>query len=197
MSIEIRECGPEVLERYGRIPMRFRVESVLRVEPVDGGLGGLRLIEEAVAEPTVKDYDEDEDVRRWARRFDVTNWGFFVAVDGEALVGGAAVAFRSPKVQMLDGRTDLAVLWDLRVHPDWRRRGVGSRLFERVAAWARARGCRQLKIETQNVNVPACRFYASRGCRLGAIDRDGYAGDPRVSHEAMLLWYLDLDTGAT
>ena len=57
---------------------------------------------------------------------------------------------------------------------------------------SRKQGCKQLKIETQNTNVPACRFYASCGCRLGAIDRYGYAHDPRVAHEAMLLWYLDL-----
>ena len=49
-----------------------------------------------------------------------------------------------------------------------------------------------MKIETQNVNVPACRFYAQQGCHLGAILRYGYAGCPEVAHEAMLLWYLDL-----
>ena len=51
--------------------------------------------------------------------------------------------------------------------------------------------CTHLKIETQNINVPGCRFYASQGCRLGEINQFGYA-DPRVSHETMLVWYLDL-----
>jgi hypothetical protein len=58
--------------------------------------------------------------------------------------------------------------------------------------WSRERKCTHLKIETQNVNVPACRFYAKQGCRLGAIDRYGYAGHPQVGHETMLIWYLDL-----
>jgi hypothetical protein len=49
-----------------------------------------------------------------------------------------------------------------------------------------------MKIETQNVNVAACRFYASMGCELGAINRYGYAGVPAVAHEAMLLWYYKL-----
>ena len=54
--------------------------------------------------------------------------------------------------------------------------------------------------ETQNTNVPACRFYARQGCRLGATHRFAYAGsghgsDDPVAQEAMLLWYLDLSPG--
>jgi ribosomal protein S18 acetylase RimI-like enzyme len=84
------------------------------------------------------------------------------------------------------------VLWDIRVHPDARGQGIGSELFAEAARWAQAQGCRQLKVETQNVNVQACRFYAKQGCELGGIERYGYAGCAEVSHEAMLLWYLDL-----
>ena len=66
-----------------------------------------------------------------------------------------------------------------------------SRAFE-IADWARARGCRQLKVETQNINLPACHFYAAQGCRLGAIHRHAYARHPELAGETMLLWYLDL-----
>ena len=59
-------------------------------------------------------------------------------VDGQ-VVGGAAVAFNTNGVFMLEGRSDLAVLWDLRVHPAWQRQGVGRALFQHAAAWARAR----------------------------------------------------------
>jgi GNAT superfamily N-acetyltransferase len=193
MSIQVREIPPEELPRYAEIPIAFRVESVFRVDAVDGGLGGFRLVEEAV-EPYMKDYDAlaDERPTHWLRRFDVSNWGFFLALDEERTVGGATVACDTPGVDMLGGRTDLAVLWDLRVAPERRGQGIGSRLFGHVAEWARKRGCKQLKIETQNVNVRACRFYAKQGCTLGSIDRHGYAGCPEVAREAMLLWYLDL-----
>jgi GNAT superfamily N-acetyltransferase len=60
-------------------------------------------------------------------------------------------------------RSDLAVLWDIRVQPERRGRGVGKALFYASVDWACRRGCRQLKVETQNVNVAACRFYASQG----------------------------------
>jgi hypothetical protein len=49
-----------------------------------------------------------------------------------------------------------------------------------------------MKVETQNVNVPACRFYAAMGCTLGAVNLHAYAGHPKVGHEVMLLWYYDL-----
>ena len=41
MGIAIKEVGPEALQKYGWIPMRFRVKSILRVEEIDGGLAGL------------------------------------------------------------------------------------------------------------------------------------------------------------
>ena len=93
---------------------------------------------------------------------------------------------------MLVGRKDLAVLWDIRVHPDRRRSGIGTQLFKHAVKWAQSRGCTQLKIETQNINVPACEFYVKQGCHLGEINRYGYAGHQDVQHEVMLIWYLDL-----
>jgi len=65
-------------------------------------------------------------------------------------------------------------------------------LFRYATKWSRTHGCTQMKIETQNVNVPACRFYQRMGASLGEIHRHGYAAVPAVAHEVMLNWYLDL-----
>jgi GNAT superfamily N-acetyltransferase len=198
MPIAIRDVGPNALSLYAQVSIAFRVESVFRVELVEDGLGGILLREERVT-PYIKDYDADvygpsvEDrPADWPHQFDVRNWGFFLALDSERPVGGAAVAFNTSGVHILEGRGDLSVLWDIRVHPDLRGQGIGTRLFRRAAEWSREQGCKQMKIETQNVNVRACRFYAAQGCRLGCIDRYAYAGNPAVAHEVMLLWYLDL-----
>ena len=173
------------------IPIAFEVESVFDVSAHDGGLGGLVLSERRLAVPYVKDYDayEGESPTQWAERFDVSNWGLLGAHSDGARVGGAVVAFDTEGVRMLEGRRDLAVLWDIRVAPGSRGRGVGSALFRAAEAWAAERGCRQLKIETQNINVPACRFYARQGCVLGAINRFAYRELP---DEAQLLWYKTL-----
>lgn len=99
------------------------------------------------------------------------------------------IAFDTPGVEMLEGRRDLAVLWDIRVAPEARGQGVGAALFRAAEEWARARGCSQFKVETQNVNVAACRFYARQGCVLTAIDPSAYPGLPG---QIQLLWYKDL-----
>ena len=125
-------------------------------------------------------------------RWDISRWGLSLAVESENDVGGAAVAVATQGMDMLEGRSDLAVLWDVRIRPDVRRSGIGSALFDHAVSWARGQGLRQLKIETQNVNVTACRFYTSQGCELGLIHRLGYVGRPHVAHEAMLIWYHDL-----
>ena len=192
--MDIQEIGIDSLPEYAQVPIAFEVSSILRVDRIDGGLGGIGLREETVVPAYVKDYDgyEDDGPQTWTTRFDLRNWGIFLARDGPRPVGGAAVAFDTPAIRMLAGRTDLAALWDIRVHPDRRRLGIGTKLLRRAAVWARGRGCRQLRIETQNVNVPACRFYAKQGCELGQIDLQGYAGHPLVGHEVMLIWYLDL-----
>lgn len=50
--------------------------------------------------------------------------GVLSAFDGPSRVGGAVVAWRTPGADMLEGRDDLAVLWDIRVHPEYRGRGI-------------------------------------------------------------------------
>ena len=196
MRVDVRALPPATLADYGAVPIAFAVHEVLDVVPDDGGLGGLRLVPRRLAEPYVKDYDAiaGEDPVRWVRRFDVARWGVLAAlVEGER-VGGAVIAFDTPGVDMLEGRRDLAVLWDLRVAPAVRGRGVGQALFAAAARWAADRGCSWLKVETQNVNVPACRFYARQGCTLGAIHRLAY---PTLPDEAQLLWYRALGARPT
>jgi GNAT superfamily N-acetyltransferase len=93
---------------------------------------------------------------------------------------------------MLEDRDDLAVVWDIRVLPENRYKGVGTILFQKAMAWAREKHCIQLKIETQNVNVAACEFYIKQGCKLGSINRFAYQNNPVTKDEVQLLWYLDL-----
>lgn len=192
MAIEIIEVGPEYLTEYSHIPIRFEVRSIFEVELVDEGLGGIQLHERQV-ESYIKDYDSyGETPADWPRRFNVSNWGFFLARGENQNLGGAAVAFNTNGVHMLEERPNLAVLWDIRVRPEVRRRGIGKMLFERSADWSRQRGCTQIKIETQNINVPACRFYHHIGCELGNLHRFGYAAHPAVANEVMLNWYFKL-----
>jgi GNAT superfamily N-acetyltransferase len=200
MQITTMPVSAELLTTYSMIPISFEVKSKLIVELVDDGLGGIALHEEEVIPTYVKDYDEikGEGPVRWLERFNTSDWALFVAREKRIPVGGATVAFRTPGVHMLSlgGREDVAVLWDMRVHPGHRNLGIGSALFSEVAKWAKERNCKYLQVETQNVNVPACRFYVRQGCQLGEINRLAYSA-PEVAHEVMLIWYLDLQEPAT
>ena len=71
-------------------------------------------------------------------------------------------------------------------------RGVGTLLFKTAEKWAAEQGARWLKVETRNVNVAACRFYARHDCRLGAVNRFAY---PTLPDEAQLLFYKRLGRG--
>jgi GNAT superfamily N-acetyltransferase len=145
------------------------------------------LVERNLKVPYVKDYDsiDGEHPTQWPARFDLSTWGFLSAHVAGRRVGGAAVAFNTPSLDMLDGRSDIAVLWDIRVAPEARGQGIGRALFHAAEAWSRARGCRKLIIETQNVNVPACRFYQRLGCELVAANRLAY---PAFPNEIQLIW---------
>jgi ribosomal protein S18 acetylase RimI-like enzyme len=189
LSIVEQPVTAETLAAYATVSIAFSVESQLRVDLIDRGLGGVGLTEEPVEPPWVKDYDVTEAPARWADWWDLSNWTIFAASDGEQRVAGAVMAWNTPGVNFLRRRIDTAALWDIRVDPLYRGRGIGSLLFERGVAWARARGCSHMRVETQNINVRACRFYQARGCRLGSIGRHAYREFP---DEVELVWCLDL-----
>jgi GNAT superfamily N-acetyltransferase len=192
MRFEVSEDSLANLEGYARIRMSFVVRRILDVVPLDDGLKGFRLSERELETPYVKDYDAIESPLQWTRSFDMLKWGLFVARSQGVALGGAVVAFDTPGVTILEGRRDLAVLWDIRVAGEARGQGVGTALFAAVEEWAASRGCVRLKVETQNINLPACRFYAKQGCVLGSIHRFAY---PEFPSESQLLWYKPLAGG--
>lgn len=175
------------LSAHAKVSIAFTVEWKYVAVPNELG-DGWRLREEPVETPWIKDYDGGEPPTRWLR-WDTSNWRILSAFSGDARVGGAIVVYDSPELDFLEGRDDLAALWDIRVSPEWRGKGVGSKLFESVVEYARSLGCVELKIETQDVNVGACRFYAKQGCRLTDVIPEAYPGWPG---ETEFIWRMAL-----
>ncbi len=191
MTVTVHEAPITALESYATIPIAFQVGSVFDVTEQTREKTRFTLMERRLDRPYLKDYDaiHGEGPTRWAQQFDVSHWGILVAWLADQRVGGAVVAFDTPSLHMLEGRLDLAVLWDIRVAEEARGQGVGSALFQAAERWARARGCHQLKVETQNINVGACKFYARQGCILTTVNRSAY---PELPDEIQLLWTKDL-----
>ena len=57
-------------------------------------------------------------------------------------------------------------LEDLFVHPEFRGKGIGKALLQRVAAIAIEKGCPRMKWEVLDWNTPAVDFYAAMGAEF-------------------------------
>ncbi len=191
MTITISEHAPPPEGDYASISIAFEVREVFDVVTAPDGRLHLAPSPRPLAVPWVKDYDREPGGHptEWAGRFDTSRWGVLAAAVAGVRVGGATIAWDAPEVGLLDRRRDVAVLWDIRVAPAARGRGVGTALFGAAERWAARRGARELMIETQTLNVPACRFYRQRGCELRTIRPEAY---PELPDEVQLLWYRTL-----
>lgn len=116
-----------------------------------------------------------------------------MAFDGDVPVGAMTVAGQTEGLNMLYGRNDACVLWDIRVADSYKRKGIGQKLLDAGIAGAKEDGYRQMIIECQNNNVPACRFYQKQGAVLSKIDMYAYYLEPEVKDEIQFVWYLELD----
>jgi GNAT superfamily N-acetyltransferase len=184
LEVEIREEPLDELGGYATITIAFEVRRVL---DVSGAEGAWTLTEREIEHPYIKNYDavEAERPTSWARRFDISKWVMLVARHEDQPIGVAVIAMDTPHLDLLEGRKDVAALWDIRVAPAHRGRHVGTALFRAAEAVAIGRGCRLLRVETQNVNVAACRLYERRGCRLERVVPGAYSEFP---DEVQLVW---------
>ncbi|HTY09222.1 MAG TPA: GNAT family N-acetyltransferase [Candidatus Edwardsbacteria bacterium] len=82
---------------------------------------------------------------------------------------------------------------DVAVAAEFRRKGIGERLVRRAVEWAKARQLPGVMLETQNINVAACRLYQRCGFTLGGFDRFLYRGLDPGTEEIALYWYLTFE----
>jgi len=193
MLVDIVEEDAASLEAYASVPIRFDVLSVVEARRPEAS-GEFLLEERRVSAPFEKDYDAvpGNSPLEWPTRFDLSSWGFLVARSNGVRVGGATILMAPRNVELPDAQEDLAVLWDIRVAPEARGQGVGSALLDAAERWAGRHGARRLQVETQNINVAACRLYARHGFALEAVNHFAYANLPG---ETQFLWYKTVVTG--
>jgi GNAT superfamily N-acetyltransferase len=171
------EFGDVDLEAYAAVPTAFVVTKVLVREVVPGGK--FRLVERPVFAPWTKDYDSlpANHPTMWPEVFVDAEWDAFAARrDGQTV--GEMVIVRW--LSLSD-----AWIWDIRVRPELRRTGIGGALVSVANQWASERDCDVLRVETQNINVPACRFYRRARFTLERVDEDAY---PTLPDEIQFIW---------
>ncbi len=73
------------------------------------------------------------------------------------------------------------------IHPDYRRRGVGRRLYDSFEDTCRSAGCKQLKSITTPGNDASERFHAALGWTSSVADNYAGQGRHRVVFRKALL----------
>jgi len=188
MNVEVISESSVDLDEYARVSIGFAVAEVLDDAAVDAALRGDPIAAVPLEVPYEKNYDSQPGSRPvdWRAGFDIDEWQFVAAfLDGRRVGGAVLIPNGRVGLEPLDGHVDPALLWDIRVAPAVRRQGIGAALLDHVTREARERGATELLVETQQVNVPACRFYAAHGFRLLGAQRHAY---PNLPGETQLLW---------
>jgi len=182
-ALEIREESQVRFAAHGETPIGFWVRSKVDLAALTAGR-----IAEIPCEPFFKDYDVFEDDRpaNLPTRFDVHDWVLLAAYLKGRRIGGVILA-QGASYPSNEGREDLATIVDIRVHPDARGKGVGSSLIRKVLDWAARNQVREIRMETQDVNVAACRFYQAVGATTYEITEGAYLPELR---EARIIWKI-------
>jgi ribosomal protein S18 acetylase RimI-like enzyme len=184
-DLRITAEPPTCLLDYARVPSAFDVTG--RLDASSGEIA-------PIAKPFVKNYDahRGHHPTEWPQRFDVSRWCFAAAFMGDRRVGGAVVVPDVADVEPDLAAPDAALLWDIRVMPDARRLGVARALLAFAESRARAAGRARMLVETQDINVPACRLYAAAGYVLVRVEPHAY---PSLPDETRLIWQKQLSPG--
>src|SRR5215207_9101477 len=175
MEITIREIDNDNQWDFGLCDMSFTVTSKLVLRAEDGNIG-YRVVD---VPPYIKiygprradfmEYDNDPDKM------------IFLAYVGDKLAGEIRISQPWNKYALLDS---------FAVDMKYRRQGVGRALIQQCIVWAKKRGFPGLALETQNINVPACKLYESCGFELRGFDTHLYKALEPSTEEIALFWYL-------
>ncbi|MFU1798727.1 GNAT family N-acetyltransferase [Paenibacillus azoreducens] len=132
--------------------------------------------EEIFSEPYFKQYENDE--------IDIS----YVEEDGKAVFLYYDENHCVGQIRICSNWNGYALIEDIAVAKEWRQKGIGSALMEKAVDWAKQNKFIGLMLETQDVNVSACRFYAKNSFIIGAVDNMLYSNFPTANEKA-IFWY--------
>jgi RimJ/RimL family protein N-acetyltransferase len=116
----------------------------------------------------------------------------FLAIDGRQIVGYLS-AFRG-WFERNRGNVFVAVVG---LREAYRGRGIGTRLFEAIEDWARARGCWRLDLRVSSLNERGLALYRKRGFDIEGRIRGGVFRRGRWTDDFWMGKLLGPDDGAS
>ncbi|MCQ6562853.1 GNAT family N-acetyltransferase [Paenibacillus mendelii] len=92
------------------------------------------------------------------------------------------------RIKLRSNWNGFALIEDIEVARSHRQKGIGGELLKKAAEWARQNNLIGLTLETQDVNISACRFYAKNNFVIGAVDTMLYSNFSTANEKA-IFWY--------
>lgn len=176
------------LQGHADIPSGFEAHSAYMV---NRGANGFELAERALGAAFRKNYDAFENPLDWSVALEGVRCVRISAFAKAERVGAVIAAVATPGLVAWETGANAAVLWDLRVAPAYRRQSVATTLLREICVWAGQAGCNELKVETQNTNPAACKFYERSGFTVVLAQPGAYAEFP---DELQLIWKKKLES---
>ena len=175
MEILIRQMDAFSLPDVDRCGDPFTVDSRLALKVEDGEIS----YEIVPLPPYEKQYSSEP-----------LDYASYVKSPDRAVLLAYAGGELAGQIRIFKNWNAFAYVPEIAVKAEFRRQGVGRALMQAAIEWAKGAGCPGLMLETQDINVAACRFYESCGFQLGGFDQLLYKGQDPDSQETALFWYL-------
>lgn len=175
MQLEIKKAEQDTLIFVDSFDRSFVVHSRLVLGAHDG-----KISYEIVPIPNfIKTYPRDEiDYTTFLDRRDKV---IYLAYREARPIG---------QIVILESWNHYGYIQNLIVDTPFRRSGVGRALLEKAMEWGKQNRLPGLMLETQDINVAACRLYERMGFQLGGFDAFLYKPFLLNPEETALYWYF-------
>lgn len=174
MELEIVKLNRQNLADINKANQPFEVIGRIKPKFSDGIW---TYTEEIYERSHMKRYPDDH--RDYAGYIDNPEKNVFLAYSEEECIG---------QIVLKRDWNRYAFIEDICVARSSRGQGVGTGLIQKAAEWAKGSGLNGLALETQDDNLPACRFYAKCGFVIGAVNTMLYKNFD--NEESAVFWYL-------
>ena len=80
---------------------------------------------------------------------------------------------------------------DICVAKSYRNKGIGFQLMDKAVEWTKMKNLKGIMLETQDVNIAACKFYKKYGFILGGVDTMLYSHF-KIAEQKAMFWYYKM-----
>ena len=174
MNITIREMNADTIDQVDRFERNSIVSSKLVLHVEDRNI--------AYSIVSVEPYEKVLEV-------DPEDYTTFIGNPQKVIFFADVDGKPAGQIKLVPWWNKFAYVEELIVDTQFRGRGVGRALMTRAIAWAKQQNFPGLTLETQDNNVPACKFYEKCGFVLGGFDLYAFRNLFNAS-EIALYWYL-------